>query len=1257
MRNNFIKVLTGLTCFGAAMAIQQQSHGQITLLQDYKNYNSAPIGTFQGINFREAGFSTLFPIAGTNGKEFWICSDRGVNVDGANANPAACHPAYDKIFAFPSYAPKIHRVKITGDSIQILRTITIKRPGGTTATGVMNPAGFGSTATEQASTDTVLDCNNFSAKIAAKDIWAIDPEGLVVDKDGNFYISEENGPTIWKLNQNGVVVKRYSPYANLTGAQAQDSQIDTIFKYRKNNRGFESMAITPNGKIYTVIQSPLLNPNTATGENTRVHRILEIDPATNTQRMLVYLNDGVIGTAGPNQIRLSDWKIGDMAAVNDSTLLVIEAALRGTSDVKKIYKINITGATAVTSALYGGQTVEGLVDATGLTAQGITPVSKTLFMDVNANGWPSSLEKIEGIAIINDSTIAVNNDNDFGQSSPTANGIATATTNLSHVFTYRLQGTNKLNNYNALVPDLLQGQTARNSSQAPYITPVVPGSGASFTAIITAGDVAPNGYKMVGVPDGLGAFDNNDGTFTVVMNHELGNTSGVVRAHGSTGAFVSKWIINKSDLSIVSGADLIQTIKLWNPATSSYITYNGAFPTTAAALARFCSADLPAVSAYYNELTGKGTMARIFMNGEENGNEGRGFAHIITGPEAGTSYELPSLGKFSWENALANPESSDKTIVAGTDDATPGQVYFYVGNKTTTGNEIEKAGLSDGTVYSVAVSGLLVETSAGVPAANTAFSMVTLGNVKNMTGTTLNTNSNNGGVTNFLRPEDGAWDPSNHNDFYFATTNAFGSPSRLWKLHFNNLDSIQNGGTITAVLDGTEGQQMLDNLTIDNSGHVLLVEDVGGNAHIGKIWDYNIHTDQFSQIARHDTTRFLNGSANFLTQDEEASGILDVQSILGPGMFLTVDQAHYGQPGEVVEGGQLLAFNNPASANAVANIHVSGNAVTIADGDTTPDAADNTDYGNVNTGTVLNKKFIIHNAGPGTLKVNSANLNGANAADFVIAAGTFPMSIAANATDSITVAFTPAADGARTATLKIHNNDNNEGVYNFDLKGTGVSPEINLKGNNVSITNGDPTPGTANNTDFGTIENNTTANKSFVIRNDGEGTLTVSAVTFDGAQAAEFTLVAAPAFPWTVPAGDSQTITVKFAPTALGIRSAGIHLENNDADEGTYMFALQGISAATTGINGVSGIEGGVKLYPNPARNEATLAMNLKKDQRMIISVMDIQGREVIRAVDKVFKAGEQKVTLDISGVEDGMYFIQIAAENQAAKIKLVVTH
>jgi hypothetical protein len=427
-----------------------QGSAQISLLRDYENNESAPIGTFQGINFREAGFSGLYSIPNTNGKEFWTLSDRGVNVDAANANPEACRPTYDKIYAFPSYAPKIHRIKLNDDgTIQILQSITLKRPNGTTATGIINPTGFGSTAAEVASTDTVLNCANFNSKITPKDVWGIDSEGIIVDKQGFFWICEEGGPTIWKVNPNGVVVKRYTPYANLSGAESQDVQIDSVFKFRKNNRGFEGISISPSGKIYAIIQSPILYPTKSVGEGTRIHRILEIDPVTNTTRMFAYLNDGIIGS-GSNQIRLRDWKIGDMAAINDHEFLVLEAGLRGTTDIKRMYKIDIASATPVTSGLYNGKTLEALVDANGLAANGITPVTKTFFMDLLANGWNPVLDKAEGIAIVNDSTIAICNDNDYGQVSPLENGIATATGNKSHTFVFSLKGENKLSSFEPL---------------------------------------------------------------------------------------------------------------------------------------------------------------------------------------------------------------------------------------------------------------------------------------------------------------------------------------------------------------------------------------------------------------------------------------------------------------------------------------------------------------------------------------------------------------------------------------------------------------------------------------------------------------------------------------------------------------------------------------------------------------------------------------------------------------------------------------
>src|ERR671931_2533257 len=117
----------------------------------------------------------------------------------------------------------------------------------------------------------------------------------------------------------------------------------------------------------------------------------------------------------------------------------------------------------------------------------------------------------------------------------------------------------------------------------------------------------------------------------------------------------------------------------WNPLTSSYNP-----PAKGVAFSRFCSADLPALSAFYDSASGLGYNGRIYMNGEEV-SEGRAFAHLLNG----SSYELPWLGKLAWENSVANPATGTYTVVAGMDDNTSGQVYFYVGAKTSSSNPVE----------------------------------------------------------------------------------------------------------------------------------------------------------------------------------------------------------------------------------------------------------------------------------------------------------------------------------------------------------------------------------------------------------------------------------------------------------------------------------------------------------------------------------------------------------------------------------------
>jgi len=259
---------------------------------------------------------------------------------------------------------------------------------------------------------------------------------------------------------------------------------------------------------------------------------------------------------------------------------------------------------------------------------------------------------------------------------------------------------------------------------------------------------------------------------------------------------------------------------------------------------------------------------------------------------------------------VANPFAQALTVVAGTDDTTPGKVYIYVGAKTSTGTTIDRAGLTNGTNYAIQVGTLVTESR--------DFGLAAAGPGVTTSGTFTLVNPASGGTT-FLRPEDAAWDPNNPSDLYFVTTDRYDQVkdgvgaqvgrSRLWKVHFTDITNPTAGGTITMLLDGTGPYNMFDNIGFDKSGYLMLQEDVGNQAHNGKIFRYDTTDGSLTLVAQHNSALFgdigVPATAPY-NQDEESSGIIDVSSIFGEGTFLADVQAHYAIAGEQVEGGQLL---------------------------------------------------------------------------------------------------------------------------------------------------------------------------------------------------------------------------------------------------------------------------------------------------------------------------------------------------------------
>ena len=474
-----------------------------------------------------------------------------------------------------------------------------------------------------------------------------------------------------------------------------------------------------------------------------------------------------------------------------------------------------------------------------------------------------------------------------------------------------------------------------STTTEPYLVPSIPG--VKFVSILTVGD-SIGGYRMVGIPDGLGAFLSGRGLFTLLMDHEItngANVSGIQRAHGSNGAFVSRWTIDQRTLKVLKGQDLTpssQHVFLWDSIHEEYTQGSTQWQ-------RLCSADLPAESALFG--SGRGIRDRIFFDGEEvsDPTSARAWARIVTGPHAGEAWQLPRLGRMAYENVVACPHSKDKTVVILTDDGElstapsatlfPSEVYVYIGEKAKAGHPIEQAGLTGGDFYGVKVSvnGTPVDEESdlfglGVTATGFigkgTFSLVNLGDVSNLTQRQIEDASIAAGITRFRRPEDSAWDPrkgeKHRNDAYFVTTADINTNCRLWRLRFDDVkEHPENGGTIEILLTGSEGHRMLDNVTIDPFGRIVMDEDPGNQGRVSKIWLYQIATGEFIEVAHHNPKFFdptiLNNSS-FITQDEESSGIIDASDILGDGWFLLDVQAHKVNTGdpELVEGGQLLAM-------------------------------------------------------------------------------------------------------------------------------------------------------------------------------------------------------------------------------------------------------------------------------------------------------------------------------------------------------------
>ena len=196
--------------------------------------------------------------------------------------------------------------------------------------------------------------------------------------------------------------------------------------------------------------------------------------------------------------------------------------------------------------------------------------------------------------------------------------------------------------------------------------------------------------------------------------------------------------------------------------------------------------------------------------------------------------------------------------------------------------------------------------------------------------------------------------------------------------------------------------------------------------------------------------------------------------------------------------------------------------------------------------------------------------------------------------------------------------------------------------------------------DYGEIELGNVSDKSFVVSNTGNADLHVTGTSITGTDADQF-VIASGGGSFTVSPGGSHTITVRFAPTSIGDKSASLRIDSDDPDEDPLYVSLSGTAKPWSGIEETAPKE--FSLCENsfdPVHGVTYISFGVPKDAHVVIKIYDIRGQVVRTLVNEVVKAGWHKVAWN--GTNDrgsrlpaGIYFYEMEAEGFKAVQKLVL--
>jgi hypothetical protein len=193
------------------------------------------------------------------------------------------------------------------------------------------------------------------------------------------------------------------------------------------------------------------------------------------------------------------------------------------------------------------------------------------------------------------------------------------------------------------------------------------------------------------------------------------------------------------------------------------------------------------------------------------------------------------------------------------------------------------------------------------------------------------------------------------------------------------------------------------------------------------------------------------------------------------------------------------------------------------------------------SGPTSPKSIVVTNPNPAPLSLGTPVLGGASPSDYSITRA--PTSIAPYSVDSFLVVFSPVATGVRNASITVSNNSDGPTTIAVNLTGKCVAPTISVTP--TLLFAGMPT------------RLHHTLDQYVLVTASGAGSLTISPTSnITGDYPGEYQILRVPSLP--IPAGSSDTIWVRYAPTIEGAHYGVLNIVTN-AVNGTQSVQLHGI--------------------------------------------------------------------------------------------------